>query len=336
MYQELVNIILKDDIFINKIKVEDTKYLEFQNFIENNKNNIKFPNEEYVKKIFPDFFVSFLSKDEFLEFIEKRKYMVLYDKLYNDLKNKNKIYIIGEVKENPERIISKSNQRNNYIKLCRFINENNEDIFFFTMYVFDISYKNFWKKTLYRNNPIIYSYIPKLFVKDYFDYYKILKDQKNKDLKDNNQIEKEDEEIIKYNIKENEKGEKNKEVFIISEEENKIEDNYFINKKRYSNNTPKKEDMEYIKINRNFENEKIRLERDYEDKIQIYENKIKKLENKLTDIENENKEIENEKKEIENEKKEIENEKKKIEKEFKEKENKMKEKENKFKKTKEN
>ena len=44
--------VLKEDkVFINKIKVEDTKYLEFQNFIENNKNNIKFPNEGYVKKI---------------------------------------------------------------------------------------------------------------------------------------------------------------------------------------------------------------------------------------------------------------------------------------------
>jgi len=175
MYQALVNIILKEDLFKGKkIFIEDNNYLYFQQFIENNKAKINFPSEEYIKRMSPDFIISDLSKDEFFAFIQ-RSYMVRYNQIYNNLENIDKIFILGEAKENPDRIRDKSQQREYYLNFCKFINNANKHIYFFTMYIFDISFKSFWRKTLFKKKPFIYVYIPKLFNDDYINHYYLLK-----------------------------------------------------------------------------------------------------------------------------------------------------------------
>ena len=78
--------------------------------------------------------------------------------------------------------IADKNQKENYLNFIQDMNNKNNGNFFMLMYVFDISYKNFWEKDFFIKQPIIIAYIPQIYNHDCYKIQKIL-DESNKDQK---------------------------------------------------------------------------------------------------------------------------------------------------------
>ena len=181
-YQVIVNKILKEDIFKN---------LNFKE--ENNIYNLLYNFEEYDGKNFdikPDFVISQIPKNIFLNIMKENNYMFRYDINYNKLDQYDYINILGEVKVNPDQI-NKKGQKNNYLEFCEYMNKKSiKKYYYFVMYIYDVSFKNFWKKNFFQNKLIIMGYIPKIYKRRCWELQQLLK---------NNRIEK-DQNIIINNI----------------------------------------------------------------------------------------------------------------------------------------
>ena len=153
-YQDLVNMIVQNDIFKNQqVKGEDNIY---------NLLDIFDTTGCETEGIKPDFIISTVPVETFLEIIKERNYMLRYDENFNKFDNIEFINIIGESKVNPERINDK-NQKDKYLKFCEQMNHKFKHTYFMLMYVFDVSFKKFWEKNFFFNNPIIIGYIPQLY-----------------------------------------------------------------------------------------------------------------------------------------------------------------------------
>ena len=169
-YQKVVCDILQYDIF--KDEQFEREIVEFNKFLEFLKNSNLETSDIYNAN--PDFFVKEIKVTNFLEIIKRRNYMITYDTKTNNLQNIEFIYLIGEIKINSKRIKDKKNQKSSYLNLCKSLNSNNKNIFFFTFYIFDEDYKKFWGKKFFEGKPIIIGYIPKLFKYEYLNaFYKI-------------------------------------------------------------------------------------------------------------------------------------------------------------------
>lgn len=176
-YQTMANVILEKDIFKNQVfKEEDNIYNLLSLFpeVESKKYNIK-----------PDFIIVNIPKNIFTDIISQREYMLTFDKNFNKFENIEYINIIGESKVNHDRIADK-NQKENYLNFIQDMNNKNNGNFFMLMYVFDISYKNFWEKDFFIKQPIIIAYIPQIYNYDRYKIENILSDESNKDQKNRN------------------------------------------------------------------------------------------------------------------------------------------------------
>ena len=162
-YQEIINKILKENIF------------DGFTFCKEKDGRIKVKNGEYSSQfqISPDFIVKKIRKEDFIEFLEKRKYMMrTYFKIDESVKYIN---IIGEIKLSHKQLIKKQRQRQSYLNFIEEENRNDEK--FLLMYVYDQSF-SLYKEDLCKlktEEPIIYCYIPKLYKKTcYLKYNEIV------------------------------------------------------------------------------------------------------------------------------------------------------------------
>ena len=204
MYQKVVCDILEIDIFKNENFVrEKTEYNVFLEFLKNSKFNLSNLEISKLNNSSPDFFIKEIKKQKFLEIMNNRKYMIVYDDMHNNLNNILYIYLVGEIKINPRRVKDKKNQKKTYLDICNNLNKNNKNIYFFTFYIFDVDYKKFWEKKIFKKKPIIIAYVPKLYKTDYLDAYKIvsknvIKKRQEKIMINNNE-ENNDNKIINQN-----------------------------------------------------------------------------------------------------------------------------------------
>jgi len=175
IYQETVNIILEVEVF----KTEDFKgeirgknlFKEFMEKLNINKKEII---ELEPEKIKPDFYVVNITKESFKSIITNQYYMFRYDKKFNKIgKDITHINIIGEIKTNPDGINSLQKQK--YFKFCNEMNSKVKNVYFFTLYIFNISYEKFWYRKFHKDNPCILGYIPKLYSNEYLNIYNLLK-----------------------------------------------------------------------------------------------------------------------------------------------------------------
>ena len=237
-YQVIVNKILKEDIFKN---------LNFKE--ENNIYNLLYNFEEYDGKNFdikPDFVISQIPKNIFLNIMKENNYMFRYDINYNKLDQYDYINILGEVKVNPDQI-NKKGQKNNYLEFCEYMNEKSiKKYYYFVMYIYDVSFKNFWKKNFFQNKLIIMGYIPKIYKRRCWELLQLLK---------NNRIEKA-QNIIINNIN--------------IPSEIKISESIYEGKIKefFENFFPEKE------IKKIYEESALKLKEDYENEIKINNQKI--------------------------------------------------------------
>ena len=315
MYQETCCKVLEEDVFKNE------KFMP-----ENNPDNIDiFPNflnekniiykEFLFSSIKPDFIVNGIPKENFIAIFDMRDYMFKYDKEYNVFNNIDTINIIGELKVNPDNI--KIDQKNRYITFCEYSNifyKKNE--YFMTLYIFDVSYKKFFSKTLYIGKPIIFGFIPKLFKNDYLEIYRNLK-KRELDIKTDIFVNQSGDKIFKENkefpnniiIKNNINNNANKES-AQKEIQNNNKRNNEINEQREKNNLDyntmskkellcevrKKEDL-ILSKERDLEDEKLKFKNEklkLEEKILIYKrSKEDSFLKKKRQIENERLELEN-------------------------------------------
>lgn len=66
-----------------------------------------------------------------MKIIQERKYMINYDDKYNSLCNASNVFIIGEIKTKPQNINTKDEQKENYLKFCKMMNEKNNGNYFY-------------------------------------------------------------------------------------------------------------------------------------------------------------------------------------------------------------
>ena len=125
-YQEMVNVILKYNIF----KLEDEQK-KFRAEINGTNNTLiaSFYKDinDYINdnpNIVPDFIVKNIESTKLLDIINNRKDMFRYDSNFIKLEKYNSINIVGEIKTNPDSINSR-NQRERYIKFCEKMNNIN-------------------------------------------------------------------------------------------------------------------------------------------------------------------------------------------------------------------
>lgn len=181
IYQETVNLILKEDVFKNETFKEEARGKNlFEEFLENlnqsTKETIKTIELE-TEKIKLDFYVLNMTKESFKSIITDKCFMFRYDKNYNKLEqNITNINIIGEIKTNPDGI--NNLQRQKYFKFCNEMNSKSKNEYYFTLYIFNISYEKFWYRNFHKNNPCIIGFIPKLYLNEYFNIYNILNNER--------------------------------------------------------------------------------------------------------------------------------------------------------------
>lgn len=153
-----------------------------------------------------------IKKEDLLQILKEYDYMFRYDTINNNFKGKDYIHVIGEIKGSPKGKKTKI-QLDKYLGLIKTINKKNEEknIYYMLLYIFDDSYGKFWLKTLFKNQPMIIGYIPKIYEDNCFKYQKKVKldiEEKKKEYLKSNLISTE---IIKPNfvIKNGENEKKN-------------------------------------------------------------------------------------------------------------------------------
>ena len=176
-----------------------------------------------------------------------------------------------------------------------------------TLYIFDVSYKKFFSKTLYIGKPIIFGFIPKLFKNDYLEIYRNLK-KRELDIKTDIFVNQSGDKIFKENkefpnniiIKNNINNNANKES-AQKEIQNNNKRNNEINEQREKNNLDyntmskkellcevrkkedlilsKERDLEDEKLK--FKDEKLKFKNEKKKIIKEKNNEIKKLEEKI-------------------------------------------------------
>ena len=171
-YQEKVCNVFKEDIFKDEdFQKENPNLLLFKEYL----------NKEFkispAKKIRPDFIIKNIKKEKFQEIISANKYMFRKGINFQIPENFEYVTVLGEIKLSPKSIKSKKKQLKNYISFRNFINRMQEKVYFISMYVFDNSYINFWKKTFNDNSDIIICYMPRLYNSKYLDAFNHLSKQ---------------------------------------------------------------------------------------------------------------------------------------------------------------
>lgn len=215
--------IFKELLKIKKIKEEDITSKE----LKANLGNIS-----------PDFIVLNISKENFFNIFGKRKYMFRYDNEFisfnDEIKNIN---IIGEIKNNINS--NKREQRKRYLLFCQEMNKSDKKNYYISLYIFNHSYKKFFRKNFFKQLPCIIGFFPKLFKTEYLDIYSKLKEELNNN--NTNKKGKEDE-----TEKDEKKGEYDGDNLIINTKNNEksSDDNKIIETKTEINETGEK------KINR--------------------------------------------------------------------------------------
>ena len=212
-YQEMVNVILKYNIF----KLEDEQK-KFRAEINGTNNTLiaSFYKDinDYINdnpNIVPDFIVKNIESTKLLDIINNRKDMFRYDSNFIKFENYKSINIVGEIKINSD-LINARNQRDRYIEYCKKMNKRNKNkgVYYLILYFFDQNFKNFWEKTFFNNNPIIIGYIPQLSNEKYFDKQKEIKTEIENLIKEQKKREnielKIKEEKINFSINESEKS----------------------------------------------------------------------------------------------------------------------------------
>ena len=209
-YQNVVNKILKDDIFKDFDFFEDKNGIIKFNFNENyNLSNIKF-GKGFIA---PDFFIHKIWVKEFFEILKQRSYMMRTSYKMNT--KINYISIIGEIKSSHKNAHKSDKQRNDYLQFTQKAKSSEEDILI--MYIYD-EYFQLFKQDLSNKldkSCYILCYIPKLYKEDCYHSFNItnrILNSKDKKIDINKQIRKYQEK--KELIKELEKC-KNKEKFYI-------------------------------------------------------------------------------------------------------------------------
>ena len=311
IYEKIVNIILQKEVFNNYkfIPKEDGKQI-FNQYLEDKKIEVK---DQQIKnnlsKIIPDFLVIDIPKEKFITIMKDRCYMFRYGNILDKINEITKINLIGEIKLNPESI--KKEQKNRYLNFSKYMNKiKNTTELYFTIYVFNSSYPQFWAKKFHLQNPLIISYIPKLYENKCYDaYYKILNEFNNKQSRKENaqgedipkneekNLDSGDGEDIFTNKEENEKNENskyssknkdsnednyNKSDYIVTDKEENVLEN---NNKEFIYEKDAKEDGKTSKnekdliIKYRLQEDKIRkLERNYEDEKEIMDREYLELE----------------------------------------------------------
>ena len=181
-YKDIVNLILKKDVFKGEIFLEENNNY---NIISQDKNIYEFLTNEFPKIvsanlkenkdsfIYPDFLVFDIKKDKFLEIIKKRNYMMNFN--WNIPEEVKTINILGEIKiskkakDHPKAI----NQQKKY----ELFIENYKEKYFVLMYVYDTSYVSFFSNKTKNSEstvPQIISYIPKTYLDDCYTQYNII------------------------------------------------------------------------------------------------------------------------------------------------------------------
>lgn len=299
-YQISVNRILEKEIFISEQfkKDEENAFLELLNNKKVKKENIKETDlRENLGKITPDFMVLNIEKDNFSNFIKSRQYMVRYDEESNELKKTVKfINLIGEIKNNPNKI--RPAQKNRYIKFCNYMNSNSDNEYYLVFYIFNLSYKLFWSKNFFYNNPCIIGYIPQI--------YKEIKNEKKKEEidvvlhKDSNKIDNEilvnefdkekKENIEDKKIKNVEEGEA-KEYKEYNYEHMTIKNLLELKRKKEDEirNFKIKYEAEEIEMNKDLKNQEENLNKDLKNEEEKMNKKLEEMKKKLEEKEEEEK-----------------------------------------------